>query len=149
MCIRERKRIVSVLFLKDKELIIKKQNDDNNVSGFVKSPRLRKVASFAIINPPFFNPIKPIKRPTPEPMAIRRFKGMLSNIHRLNGVTLIITNKTPAKKTVDIEIIRIFFNDLLETFEKRSYTVACKTIVTQNNAGLFGEVSYIGYLWVI
>ena len=49
--------------------------------------------------PPVFKPIKPTNKPTPAPIAILRFIGMLFNIHCLNGVMLIITNKTPAKNT--------------------------------------------------
>ena len=71
----------------------------NSVSILVKSPKLRKVALLETINPPFFKPIKPINSPTPAPIAMRRFRGILSSIHLLNLVTLIIKNKTPAKKT--------------------------------------------------
>ena len=92
-------RIAPGIFLTDKEQIIRKPKAANNVSIFVKSPKLRKVASLETINPPFFNPIKPIKSPTPAPIAIRRFRGILSSIHLLNLVTLIMKNKTPAKKT--------------------------------------------------
>ena len=77
----------------------KNPNADKKVSICKKLPKLTKVASLATIIPPLFSPINPIKRPTPEPIAILRFKGMLSNIHLLSGVTLIITNKIPAKKT--------------------------------------------------
>ncbi len=77
----------------------KNPNADKKVSICRKLPKLTNVASFATIIPPLFNPIKPIKRPTPEPIAILRFKGMLSNIHLLRGVTLIITNNIPAKNT--------------------------------------------------
>ena len=86
-------------FLTDKEHIIKKPNAAKSVSGLVKSPKLRKVALLAAIIPPFFKPIKPMKRPTPAPIAILRLRGILSSIHRLKLVTLIIKNKTPAKKT--------------------------------------------------
>ena len=40
-----------------------------------------------------------INNPTPAPIAILRFIGMLLSIHCLRGVTLIITNKIPARKT--------------------------------------------------
>ena len=92
-------RIAPGMFLTDKEQITRKPKAANNVSILVKSPRLRKVALLETINPPFFKPIKPINSPTPAPMAIRRLRGILSSIHLLNLVTLIIKNKTPAKKT--------------------------------------------------
>ena len=79
--------------------ISKKPTAESKVSIFIKLPKLTKVASLATIIPPLFKPIKPIKRPTPEPIAILKFMGILSNIHLLNGVTLIITNKIPAKNT--------------------------------------------------
>ena len=92
-------RIAPGVFLTEREQIIRKPNAASKVSGFVKSPRLRNVALFETINPPFFKPIKPINKPTPAPIAIRRLRGMLSSIHLLNLVTLIIKNKTPAKNT--------------------------------------------------
>ena len=87
------------IFLTDKIVIDKKPKAARRVSILEKSPKLNKVASFEIIIPPLFKPIKPINKPTPEPIAILRFNGILSNIHLLKGVTLIITNKIPAKKT--------------------------------------------------
>ena len=79
--------------------INKKPSPAKTVSVLEKSPRLKKFESLATISPPLFSPIKPTNKPTPEPIATLRFMGMLSNIHLLSGVTLIITNKMPAKKT--------------------------------------------------
>ena len=67
--------------------------------GCERSPRVTNVELLAIIIPPLFKPIKPIKSPTPEPMAILKFKGMPSNIHLRKGVILISVNKIPAQKT--------------------------------------------------
>ena len=50
-------------------------------------------------NPDYRKPIKPIKSPTPEPIAILKFKGIPSNIHLRKGVILISVNKIPAQKT--------------------------------------------------
>ena len=97
-------RIAPGVFLTEREQIIRKPNAASKVSGFVKSQSIRNVALFETINPPFFMPLKPINKPTPEPIAILMFNGILSNIHLLKGVTLIITNKIPAKKTAPSEI---------------------------------------------
>ena len=92
-------RMAPGVFLTEREQITRKPNAASKVSGFVKSPRLRNVALFATIKPPFFKPMKPINKPTPAPIAIRRLRGMLSSIHLLNLVTLIMKNKIPAKNT--------------------------------------------------
>ena len=52
-----------MIFLIVKIAINKKPNADSNVSILEKSPRLKKVASLETIIPPFFKPIKPIKKP--------------------------------------------------------------------------------------
>ena len=77
------------IFLIESTAITKKPIIAKIVSGFVRSPMLRRVASFEVIIPPLFRPIIPINKPTPAPIAIRKLKGMLSNIHCLKGVTLI------------------------------------------------------------
>ena len=87
------------IFLMESIEISKKPKPASKVLGFVKSPKLKKVAPLATIIPPFLSPIKPMNKPTPAPIAILRFKGMLSNIHRLKGVILIMKNKMPAIKT--------------------------------------------------
>ena len=87
------------IFLIESIDISKNPKPANKVPGFVKSPRLKKVAPFATIIPPFLRPMNPINRPTPAPIAILRFKGILSNIHRLKGVMLMIKNRIPAMKT--------------------------------------------------
>ena len=71
----------------------------SKVSIWRKLPKLKNVASLETIIPPLLRPIKPINSPTPEPIAILKFRGMLSSIHFLSGVILIITNKIPAKNT--------------------------------------------------
>ena len=86
-------------FLTAKISIRRNPKPDNNVSISSKFPRLKNVALFETMMPPLFKPIKPIKRPTPDPIAILRLRGILSNIHFLKGVILIITNKIPAKNT--------------------------------------------------
>ena len=86
-------------FLIDRIAINRKPNPANRVLELVKSPRLKNVAPLETIIPPFFRPMKPIKRPTPAPIAILRFKGMLSSIHLLRGVTLIMKKRIPAIKT--------------------------------------------------
>ena len=91
--------IAPVIFLDAKTAIKRKPAADKKVSICKKLPKLTNVASLAMIIPPLFRPIKPINKPTPEPIAILRFKGMLSSIHFRKGVTLIITNNIPAKKT--------------------------------------------------
>ena len=88
-----------MIFLIVKIAISKKPNADSSVLILEKSPRLKKVVSLETIIPPFFKPIKPIKKPTPEAIAILKFSGILSIIHFLIGVTLIIKNKMPDKKT--------------------------------------------------
>ena len=74
-------------------------NAARRVSISLKLPKLKNVASFCIIMPPVFKPINPTNKPTPAPIAILRFIGMLFSIYCLRGVTLMITNKIPAKKT--------------------------------------------------
>tara|TARA_B100001079_G_C16396337_1_gene509251 strand:- start:944 stop:1678 length:735 start_codon:yes stop_codon:yes gene_type:complete len=86
-------------FLNERIAISKNPNAANKVSEFEKSPRLKNVESLEIIIPPFLRPIKPIKKPTPDAIAILKFVGILSIIHFLNEVTLIIKNKTPEIKT--------------------------------------------------
>ena len=91
--------IAPVTFLIANIKIRRKPIDASKVSIFLKLPILKKVASFCTIMPPVFNPIKPTNKPTPAPIAILRFMGILLSIHCLNGVMLMITNKIPAKKT--------------------------------------------------
>ena len=91
--------IAPVTFLIANTKINRKPMAASKVSTFLKLPMLKKVASFCTIIPPVFRPIKPTNKPTPAPMAILRFMGILLSIHCLNGVTLMITNKIPAKKT--------------------------------------------------
>ena len=79
--------------------IIRNPRAANNVSMFARFPSFKKVASLLIIRPPLFSPMKPINNPTPAPIAILRFNGMLSIIQPLNLLTLTKKNKTPAKKT--------------------------------------------------
>ena len=79
--------------------ITKKLNMAKIVSGFVRSPMLRRVASFEVIIPPLLRPIIPMNKPTPAPIAIRKLNGILSSIHCLSGVTLIIKNRIPARNT--------------------------------------------------
>ena len=87
------------IFLMESIEISKKPRPANKVLGFVKSPKLKKVAPLATIIPPFLSPINPINNPTPAPIAILRFKGILSSIHRLRGVILMMKNRMPAIKT--------------------------------------------------
>ena len=87
------------IFLIESIAISKNPKPANKVLEFAKSPKLRKVAPSEIIIPPFFRPINPIKRPTPAPIAILRFSGILSSIHLRKGVMLIMKKRTPAMKT--------------------------------------------------
>ena len=87
------------IFLIDKAAIIRNPKAASSVSIFEKSPRANNVASLVIIMPPLFNPIIPINKPTPAPIAILKFMGMLEIIQLLRFVTLIIKNKIPAIKT--------------------------------------------------
>ena len=87
------------IFLIDKAAIIRNPNEASIVSIFEKSPRANNVASLLIIMPPLFNPIIPINKPTPAPIAILKFIGMLAIIQLLRFVTLMIKNKIPAIKT--------------------------------------------------
>ena len=86
-------------FLTASIAIKRKPSIESKVSVLSKSPMLIRVASFGTIMPPFFKPMSPIKRPTPDPMAILKFMGILSSIHCLIGVMLIIQNKIPAINT--------------------------------------------------
>ena len=54
-------KIEPLIFLVDKIAIIINPRADNNVSILEKLPRVKKVALFCAIIPPFFKPIKPIK----------------------------------------------------------------------------------------
>ena len=83
-------------FLTERPAMSINPNAAISVSGFVKSPMLTNVAPLATMIPPLFKPMKPINKPTPDPIAILKFRGILSNIHLRNGVTLIRKNKTPA-----------------------------------------------------
>ena len=86
-------------FLTARIAITRNPSIERMVSVLKKLPMLSSVASFGTMMPPFFKPISPMKRPTPEPIAILRFIGILSNIHCRTGVMLIIQNKIPAIKT--------------------------------------------------
>ena len=86
-------------FLTAKIAINRNPSIESIVSLLNRSPILKRVASFGTMMPPFFKPISPMKSPTPEPIAILRFIGILSNIHCLIGVMLIIQNKIPAMNT--------------------------------------------------
>ena len=92
--------IAPVIFLIARTDIKRNPIAAKSVSVLSKFPRLKKVASFETTIPPLLRPIKPIKSPTPQPIAILKLKGMLSNIHRLKLVMLMIKNKIPAIKTV-------------------------------------------------
>ena len=87
------------VFLIERIDINKNPRPASNVGGFVKSPKLKNVAPLASMIPPFLSPIKPMNKPTPAPIAILRFIGMLSSIHLRKGVMLMIKNRTPAIKT--------------------------------------------------
>ena len=49
--------------------------------------------------PLLLRPINPINSPIPAPIEIRKLDGILSNIQRRRGVTLITKKRTPAIKT--------------------------------------------------
>ena len=87
------------IFLIESIEMSKKPSPANKVLGFVKSPKLKKVAPLATIIPPFLSPMKPMNKPTPAPIAILRLIGILSSIHLLREVMLIIKNRIPAIKT--------------------------------------------------
>ena len=89
------------IFLIDKAAIIRKPIAASSVSGFEKFPNNGYFASSTLnkIIPPASNPIIPINKPTPAPIAILKFIGMLEIIQLLRFVTLITKNKIPAIKT--------------------------------------------------
>ena len=87
--------------------ILKKLKPASKVWGCVKSPRDRKVAPLATIIPPLLRPMNPINKPTPAPIAIRKLREILSNIHLRRRVTLMITKIIPAKKTAPSAICQL------------------------------------------
>ncbi len=87
------------IFLIERTAMTRKLITASRVSDCIMSPKLTRVASLATIIPPLFKPINPIKRPTPQPIAILRFIGILSSIHCRILVILMIMNNMPAMKT--------------------------------------------------